>query len=191
MDAEQRAYEENEKIKTFLDGQSTLIQADKKFAKILLDEHVVVVGDPGTLELVYNRKHPNSLKAGNIFVDMKGALKAAAEFFAGYQKPDNGLHAVQLILLLIFSIKDLINIKLPEGSSEIIILLNRLGAYEYAVEEKELLQRVQSFEQEQVLEIIDKNKLMEVVIFLDKYGVIEILDGKVRLKEKVFGKDFI
>lgn len=41
------------------------------------------------------------------------------------------------------------------------------------------------------MEQIEEVEFAENINFLDKYGVVEMSDGKVVLKEKVFGKDFI
>lgn len=191
MDMEEKAYRVNESIKTFIYEQSSILQVDKVFAEKIADEYVVLIADSGVSEFTYNRKQPMSLKPGNLFVDMKGALKAAVEIFAGYQKPDNWFSAIQLLLLLILSLKNVINVKLPEKSAEVLIVLNRMEGFERAMEEEKLLQQVRKFEEEHGLEQIEEVEFVENINFLDKYGVVEISDGKVTLKEKVFGRDFI
>lgn len=190
IDLERKAYEENKKIESFLKEQGRNRGVDKEFTKRLTAEFVALIVDADTKSILYNRKKPMSLKPGNLFVDMKGALKAAAEIFAGYQKPDDWLAAIQLLLILIFSLKGIMNVELPENTAEILIQLNRMGAYDSSVDEEALLQKVQDFEKKQGLESIEKQKFIETMDFLDRYKIVEILNGKVRLAEKVFGKDF-
>lgn len=191
MDMEEKAYRVNESIKKFIHERSSFLHVDAAFAEKIADEYVVLIADSGISELIYNRKQPMSLKPGNLFVDMKGSLKAAAEIFAGYQRPDNWLSAIQLMLLLILSLKNIINVKLPEKSAEVLIVLNRMEGFERAVEEEKLLQQVRKFEEVYGLEQTEEVEFVENMNFLDKYGIVEISDGKVILIEKVFGKDFI
>ena len=190
IDMEAKAYEENKRIEAFLEKLGKCMGTDTVFTKRLVTEFVVLVVAADMKGIVYNKMKPMSLKPGNLFVDMKGALKAAAEIFAGYQKPDSWLSGVQLLLLLILSLKGIVNVNLPENSAEIIIQLNRMGAYDSPVEETVLRQKVWDLEKERGLELVEHRSFMETMEFLDRYKIVELRDGKVRLAEKVFGKDF-
>ena len=190
IDMEAKAYEENKRIEAFLEKLGKCMGTDTVFTKRLVTEFVVLVVAADMKGIVYNKMKPMSLKPGNLFVDMKGALKAAAEIFAGYQKPDSWLSGVQLLLLLILSLKGIVNVNLPENSAEIIIQLNRMGAYDSPVEETVLRQKVWDLEKERGLELVEQRSFMETMEFLDRYKIVELRDGKVRLAEKVFGKDF-
>lgn len=190
MDIEYEAFRKNDSIGVFLEKQREHLHVEQEYARELFDNFTILVVEADVRGILYNRKKPMSLKPGNVFVDVKGALKAAAEIFAGYQKPDSLLSGVQLMLLLIFSLKDVINVELPDGSAEILVILNRMGAYDRPVAEEVLLHKVLEFEQEHYLPMADEAKLMETVDFLGEYKVVDMIDGKVRLSEKVFGKDF-
>lgn len=190
MDIEYEALRKNDSIGIFLKKQRKQLHVEQEFARELLDNFTILVVEADVRGILYNHKKPMSLKPGNVFVDVRGALKAAAEIFAGYQKPDSLLSGVQLMLLLIFSLKDVINVELPDRSAEILTILNRMGAYDRPVEEEVVMHKVLEFEKEHYLPLADEGKLMETMDFLGKYKVLDLSDGKVRLSEKVFGKDF-
>lgn len=190
MDIEYEALRKNDSIGIFLEKQRKQLHVEQEFARELLDNFTILVVEADVRGILYNHKKPMSLKPGNVFVDVRGALKAAAEIFAGYQKPDSLLSGVQLMLLLIFSLKDVINVELPDRSAEILTILNRMGAYDRPVEEEVVMHKVLEFEKEHYLPLADEGKLMETMDFLGKYKVLDLSDGKVRLSEKVFGKDF-
>ena len=163
---------------------------NQEFVKCFSEMGIVVVVEPGISELVYNRKCPTTLKPGNIFVDLKKLSEAIAQIFSGIQMPESLFDIGQMILLIILGIKDIVNVKLPVETVEILITLMQNGGFESWMEEEELYHKVNDYNKRYDLLPVEREKILEVSTLLDKYGVVEIQDGKILLKEKVFGKDF-
>lgn len=141
------------------------MQTDSIFVKYLIEKYAVLVVDADLKGILYNFRKPMSLKPGNLFVDVKGAVKAATEIFAGYQEPDKLLSSIQLLLVLALALKDAVNVELPEKSVEIIVMSNRMGAYEKPVEEAALLQMVLEYEREYHLELAKEENFMKTMDF--------------------------
>ncbi|MDC7291302.1 hypothetical protein NXH76_26300 [Blautia schinkii] len=190
MDIEAEAYRKNDSIAEFLKKKGKDMHVESIFTKCLIEKFAVLIVDADLKGILYNFRKPMSLKPGNLFVDVKGAVKAATEIFAGYQKPDKLLSSIQLLLVLTLALKEVVNVELPEKSAEIIVMLNRMGAYDKPVEETVLLQKVLEYEREHHLGLVKEEGFMKTMDFLDMYKIVEIVDGKVRLAERVFGKDF-
>lgn len=95
------------------------------------------------------------------------------------------------MLLLVFSMKDVVNVELPDRLAEILVILNRMGAYDRPVEEGILLNKVLEFENEHHLPAAAEGDFIETINFGGKYKIVDIIDGEVRLIEKVFGEDFV
>ena len=92
------------------------------------------------------------------------------------------------MLLLVFSMKDVVNVELPDRLAEILVILNRMGAYDRPVEEGILLNKVLEFENEHHLPAAAEGDFIETINFGGKYKIVDIIDGEVRLIEKVLGR---
>ena len=166
------------------------LKVDKAYVDYVAQSSVAYVIDSGCQNLVYIHKgNIMTLKPGNIFIDLKGTLTAALEVFTGYQNPVNIFGMLQLIFLIIFSIKDVINVKLPKGTETVIITLYKNDGFVKAIDEEKLFRETKL--SLNVGESLNKKQFSDIILFLDKYHVIECIDGTIQLKEKVFGKDFI
>ena len=118
-------------------------------------------------------------------IDIVNELKSKFKFL---DKLKN-VSRYRLIFLIIFSIKDVINVKLPKGTETVIITLYKNDGFVKAIDEEKLFRETKL--SLNVGESLNKKQFSDIILFLDKYHVIECIDGTIQLKEKVFGKDFI
>lgn len=191
MNIEDMAIEKNSEIENHIKKLGDKLNVSSDFIDFFSENGVAFVIEPRVMNIVHNREEPMSFKPGNVFLDLRKSLGAAVGIVSGLKKPENVLGAIQLVLLIILKIKDAMDVKLPDGSAEVIIALFMNNGFDTYIEENELYIKVNDYNKRNRYPIIEKDKYFEINSFLDRYGVIEIKNGKVRLIEKVFGKDFI
>lgn len=191
MDIEELAIEKNEEVVKYISCLGNEMHVEGVFREYFSENGVVFIVESAISELVYNRKRPMSLKPGNVFVDMKKTLDAAVQIFAGIQKPEGIYGAIQMVLLVVLSIKDVMNVELPERSSEVLVVLNQNNGFVSWMEEEKLYNLVNEYDKLNNLAPMQEKDFFAINDFLSRYGVIEINDNKILMKERIFGKDFV
>ena len=123
-----------------------------------------------------------------MFIDLKRTVESLVQIGIALQPLKSWINVAQLILLVIFYIKDVAIIELPPFSSEILTVLIQKGQSTDEIFESELHQKV--IDLCKANEEASEAEIYKTVSLLSEYGVISIDDGKIKLKERVFGKDF-
>lgn len=184
------AIEKEKENKKYIQNLGNTIGISQSFIDFFGNEGIVYIIDDEIDDFVYNHNNPTSLKPGNMFVDMKKTCEALAFIGAGFNVPKNWSDAAQLILLVVLNIKDIVNIKLPQGSSEIFSILIRENKLDEGIGEDELMHKVMSYYADNRSVTLDKERFYSIINFMEKYSVISILDGKIFLQERIYGKNF-
>ena len=185
-DIEDIAAEVDEEISDAIREQGHQMGLETELVDYLAENAVILVVEPEVSEFVYNREQPVSLKAGNMLVDLRALLRSIAELFVGWQNPDSRLNIARMLIWIILSIKDVAQVKLPQYAGEILMVLCQNNGYVRPLEESALFELLGEMIQKEV----DRETFGKTLVFLDKYAVVELRNGAILLKEKVFGKDF-
>ena len=182
------AIKKNDEISKFIMQAGKKIGVEESFLYDFAQNDIVLVVEDEVDNFVFNKAKPVSIKPGNVFIDLKRTVESLVQIGIALQPLKSWINVAQLILLVIFYIKDVAIIELPPFSSEILTVLIQKGQSTDEIFESELHQKV--IDLCKANEEASEAEIYKTVSLLSEYGVISIDDGKIKLKERVFGKDF-
>ena len=182
------AEEFNKKLKMFLEMQAIKLNLEKSVAYNLVDKYIEIYPSDtsivGMIEL--KDKGSFSVKPGNILIDQRGLLKAIFELLFSFQIPQNTLNYIQLSLFTFIAIYESVKIDLDENESYIIAYLHSHNMYEYGDEEHIFYTNFSDWYKRQTGDEISIKKLEKSLKNLLDLKSIEIENGEIKLKEKVW-----
>ncbi len=132
--------------------------------------------------IILNDK-PKSIKPANISIDIKKAFEIIFEIVLTSAIPVDKLDAVKMILLVTLKAWQLSTKTISDQMADVVLILHNLNAY----------QREISIEY--LTNYINQNSLLSDIVYtqdvdgildqLSNYKIIDINNGKIRLKEKI------
>lgn len=178
----------NAQIIEYLAEYSQTLGIEKDFAVNTVDSYLEVIPETQKRDIVFLGKNARSIKPGNVKLDLKGLIMAAIELASSIGVPDNLFELIQLVLQGCIFIFKVTEVKLGKEEAEIVYVLHELGAYCNEVEESRVKEELRRMMEICRIESFDLGRFDTLVNNLLKIRVIDVTDGRIILKEYVWGK---
>lgn len=178
----------NTQIIEYLRQYSQTLEIKQDFAFNILDKYLEVIPEIQKRDIVFLGKNAKSIKPGNIRIDLKGLLIEAVTFAASVGIPDTLFEMIQLALqgcIFIFKVSE---IKLGKEEAEVVYVLHEMGAYHRKIEELKVKEEISQMMKNGRIKEFNLERFEERINNLLKIHVIDMSDGKIELKEYVWGK---
>lgn len=149
----------------------------------ILDKYVTVQINtlPQFLFFIKNDE-ASSYKPYNIIINFKDALRVVFEtLVAGF--PEKPINIVLAVVGFICNLTKLSKINLDSSYANIILYLHENNAYNYPIKEESIYHFILGQKSDNIEAY---HKMFDAISFLEKLKVIDIEEGMIRLKEKVF-----
>lgn len=150
----------------------------------ILDQCIdITVDEFGEKSIMVLNETPMSIKPANISIDLKQAIEIVMEFALTSAIPTDKLSAVKMILLVILKAWQLSRKSISKQMADVVLILNNLNAYQREISTEYLKYYV---EQHSLLPKSERSDTVDAILDeLYDYKIIDINEGKVRLKEKI------
>lgn len=178
----------NAQIIEYLGEYSQILGIESDFAFNVVDDYLEVIPETQKKDIVFLGKSARSIKPGNIKIDLKGLIMAAIELTSSIGVPDNLFELIQVVLQGCIFIFKVTEVKLGKEEAEVVYVLHELGAYCNEVEESRIKEELRRMLKIGRIENFDLDRFDERVNNLLKIHVIDMTDGRIMLKEHVWGK---
>ena len=154
----------------------------------LVDNFITVIPEDARKGMIFLEKNSASYKAGNVKIDLKKALVAGLEYVASVNKTESIFNYIQLIIVSVFFVVKSMKQEIGKLEAQVVYFLHERDAYEVGIEEEEFICAMQKWYQQREGEILEKRDVDEALHSLYEVEIVAFDEGKVYLKEKVFGK---
>ena len=150
----------------------------------ILDKCIdITVDELGERSIVILNEKPTSIKLANISIDLKQAIEIVVEVTLTSAIPTDKLSAIKMILLVILKAWQLSKKSISKQMADIVLILNDLNAYQREIPIEQLKDYVNQYSLLPRAEC--SNAVEDILNDLNSYKIIDINEGKVRLKEKI------
>lgn len=154
----------------------------------LVDNFITVIPEDARKGMIFLGENSASYKAGNVKIDLKKALVAGLEYVASVNKPENIFNYIQIIIVSVLFVVKSVKQEIGKLEAQIVYFLHERGAYEIGIEEESFISAVQDWYKQREGKILERDIVYAALNSLYKVNIIALDDGKVYLREKVFGK---
>lgn len=156
---------------------------DEQYVENFIDKYVYFLMDDDSKDfIIINLKNDSTLsfKLSNIIIEFKGMIKAMIEFGLTSAIPADNCEEIKIILYIIYKIFDLSLLQISKNDVMILRYLHTSNAYEIEVKESDLIDYFS------INNFLNKMEVHTSINNLIKIKCIDILNEKIRLKEKIF-----
>lgn len=176
----------NRQIRDYLIKVSQELDIEEDFVSRIMEQYLEIIPETSKKNMIILGTDSFSLKAGNVKLDMKCLMMAAAELFVSVSVPENIFNYIQLALLaFMFAAKVAVK-KLNKDCSVVVYALDQLNAYDFYVDEEQVKVKADKIcEENGREELSDITELMNQLL---EMRVIRMRDGQIALNESVWGK---
>lgn len=179
----------NEELRIFIEKQAVKLGLEKGIGANLVDQYIEVYPDElpmmGMLDL--ENKGSVSVKPGNVLVNQKGILLAACvDWVASLAIPETMLNYIQLCLLTGIAVYKSVKVELDENESYVVAYLHSHQMYDRGEQEIVFYAKFPVWYKRQTGDKISEKRLKKAVDNLLELKSIQIEEGEIRLKEKVW-----
>ncbi len=183
------AVEFNEELKRFMEEQAAKLGLEKGAGASLVDQYVEIYPDElpmmGMLDL--DDKGSVSVKPGNVLVNQKKILLAAcAEWCISFAIPASVLNGIQLCLCTGIAVYKSMKVELDENESYVVAYLHSHQMYDRGDQEAVFYTNFPVWYKQQTGDEISDKQLRKAVDNLLELKSIQVEEGEIRLKEKVW-----
>lgn len=183
------AVEFNEELKRFMEEQAAKLGLEKGAGASLVDQYVEIYPDElpmmGMLDL--DDKGSVSVKPGNVLVNQKKILLAAcAEWGISFAIPASVLNGIQLCLCTGIAVYKSMKVELDENESYVVAYLHSHQMYDRGDQEAVFYTNFPVWYKQQTGDEISDKRLRKAVDNLLELKSIQVEEGEIRLKEKVW-----
>ena len=179
----------NEELKIRMEEQAVKLGLEKGIGANLVDQYIEIYPDElpvmGMLDL--EDKGSISVKPGNVLVNQKRILLAAcADWVVSFAIPESVLKYVQLCLLTGTAVYNSMKVELDENESYVVAYLHVHHMYDRGDQESAFYTKFPVWYKKQTGDEITDKRLKKAVDNLLDLKSIQIEEGEIRLKEKVW-----
>lgn len=170
--------------------ERTALQYDMEEATgdYLVDNFITVIPEDARKGMVFLGENSASYKVGNVKIDLKKALVAGLEYVASVNKPESIFNYIQMIIVSALFVVKSVKQEIGKLEAQVVYFLHERGAYEVGIEEERFISAVQDWYQQKEGEILERGDVDAVLKFLYGVKIVDYDNGKICLKEKVFGR---
>lgn len=183
------AVEFNEELKRFMEEQAAKLGLEKGAGVNLVDQYIEIYPDElpmmGMLDL--DDKGSVSVKPGNVLVNQKKILLAACvDWVISFAIPKNVLSYIHLCLCTGIAVYASMKVELDENESYVVAYLHSHQMYDRGDQETVFYTNFPVWYRQQTGDEISDKRLKKAVDNLLELKSIQIEEGEIRLKEKVW-----
>lgn len=184
----QQAMEYDDKLNKKLQDYASDCGEDKTVAKNIVDNYIEFLPENDIKNMVFLGSDPVSYKLGNVRIDLKKAILAGVELAASVSRPESIFNYIQMLIVSILFIRSATRQELKGIEGYIVYLLHIKEAYQFGVEEEQFIFDFQEWYMQRENITLERRKIMEAINHLCEMKVADFENGKICLKEKVWGK---
>lgn len=174
-------------LKDRLKQAAGMLGMEEKSGTDIVERYVMVIPDDDRKGMIFLGKKSASYKLGNVRLDLKKAIAAGLELAASVNLPESFLNYIQLLIVTAFFIQKSIMMEIEKTEAYIVYYLHMRNSYETGIEEKAFLEDFQKWYKEQQDTFLEEKEIQKAVQCLYDGKVLDIVDGKIYLKEIVIG----
>ncbi len=182
------AIEYDNALKQELERTALQYDMEERVGDYLVDNFITVIPEDARKGMIFLGENSASYKAGNVKIDLKKALVAGLEYVASVNKPESIFNYVQMIIVSVLFVVKSVKQEIGKLEAQVVYFLHERCAYEVGIEEEEFVCAMQKWYQQNEGELLEKGAVDAALHSLYEVKVVAFDDGKVYLKEKVFGK---
>lgn len=184
----EEAMEYDNALKQELERSALQYDMTEATGDYLVDNFITVIPEDARKGMVFLGKNSASYKAGNVKIDLKKALVAGLEYVASVNKPESIFNYIQMIIVSVLFVVKSVKQEIGKLEAQVVYFLHKRNAYEVGIEEERFISAVQDWYKQREGKILERDNVNAALNSLYKINIIALDDGKVYLREKVFGK---
>jgi len=161
---------------------------DETVGKDIVDNFIEFFPEDNIKGMVYLNRDPVLYNLGNARLDLKKAILAGVEFVASINRPESIFNYIQLLIVSVLFIRSATRQELDDVEAHIIYLLHLKETYKFGIEEKKFIQDIQEWYRQRGNSDLSQEKIEASLNHLHEMKVVDIIDAKIYLKEKVWGQ---
>lgn len=183
------AMEYNDCLKKKLEQAALKYDLDESTGAYIADNYITVLPEDARKGMIFLGEDSASYKAGNIKIDFKKAVMAGLELAASISKPESVFNYIQLLIASTLFIGKSVKHELTRLEAYIVYLLHKKGAYDRGIDENLLIGEVQEWYQHKEGKEVGREEVVNAINNLYSLNVADFDNGKIYLKEHVWGKE--
>lgn len=184
----QQAMEYDDKLSKKLQDHAGECGENKAVAKDIVDNFIEFMPDDDIKGMVFLNDDPVSYKLGNARIDLRKAILAGMELAVSVSRPESVFNYIQMLIVSALFVRNITRQELNGIEAYTVYLLHTKGAYQFSIEEEQFIIDLQAWYTQQKGIALEKEKIVEAINHLYEMKVADVENGKVCLKEKVWGK---
>ncbi|MDE7205475.1 MAG: hypothetical protein K2O91_27060 [Lachnospiraceae bacterium] len=184
----QQAMEYDDKLSKKLQDYASDCGEDKTAAKNIVDNYIEFLPENDIKNMVFLGNDPVSYKLGNVRIDLKKAILAGVELAASVSRPESIFNYIQMLIVSVLFIRSVTRQELNGIEVYIVYLLHIKGAYQSGVEEEQFIHDFQEWYMQRENTTLERRNVVETINHLYEMKVADFENGKICLREKVWGK---
>ena len=184
----QQAVEYDSKLSKELQGYASDSGEDKTVATNIVDNFIEFIPENDMKGMIFLRNDPASYKLGNVRLDLKKAILAGLELAASASRPESIFNYIQMLIVSVLFIRNATRQELDGIGVYIIYLLHIKGAYQSDIEEEQFIHDLQEWYMQRENTTLERGKIVGAINHLYEMKAVDFKNGKICLKEKVWGK---
>lgn len=161
---------------------------DEAFGKSIVDQYVEFLPDNEIKGMIFLNRDPVSYKLGNVRLNLKQAILAGVEFAASVSRPESIFNYIQLLIISILFIGNATGQKLNDIEAYAVYLLHIKNAYHFGIEEEAFIHELQEWCGTKGAIETNREKVIGALNHLYAMRTADFEDGKISLKETVWGR---
>ena len=161
---------------------------DEAFGRCIVDQFVEFLPDDEIKGMIFLGRDPVSYKLGNARINLKQAMLAGVEFAASASRPESIFNYIQLLIISVLFIRNATGQNLNGIEAGAVYLLHRKNVYGFGIDEDQFIRDLKGWYCQKGDEEPSREEVVEAINHLYAMKAADFNNGKIFLKEKVWGK---
>lgn len=183
----QEALDYDNELKNKMTQEATMLGLEGNTGSSIVDNYIMVIPDDARKGMIFLRDEAVSYKFGNIRMDLKKAIVAGLELMASVSCPESLFNYVQLLVVGALFIQKVTQQNIGKIEAHIVYYLHIRNGYEIGIERESFIDDLFKWNKAKNENILNPVEIENAIKNLYKWKVIDIVDGKIWLKEIVVG----
>lgn len=183
----QQAVEYDKKLSKELQDYASDCGENKTVAVNIVDNFIEFLPEDDMKGMIFLRNDPVSYKLGNVRIDLKKAILAGLELAASVSRPESIFNYIQMLIVSVLFIRSTTRQELSRIEAYIVYLLHTKGAYQFDIEEEQFIYELQEWYMQRESTTLEKGKIVGTINHLYEMKMVDLENGKICLREKVWG----
>ena len=160
----------------------------KELVNLVVEDCVFFILDAVIPAAIVIGPNPGSFKLGNICLNLKKTILKTMEWSLAAAFPDSKLNALRLVIATVLWIVQATKQEISDNEAMIVEWMSRENLYDHYINEKELIDRFSKYCKNDYLRDIPRQDIVDAINDLYRAKCIDIVNGNIRLCEKVWGR---